>query len=195
MLMPKLIIISAPSGTGKSTLINKLSMQAPELDLHFSISATSRKPRGKEQDGTEYYFLSEEDFLTRIERGDFLEFEQVYSGTYYGTLKSEVNRILAEGHNVIFDIDTVGALNIKKQYGDRALTIFVRPPSIEALRLRLEGRSTDSPEVIEERLEKAISELEKAPLFDVLLTNEDISNCANNLERVVRQFLQTPYSL
>ena len=153
----KLIIFSAPSGSGKSTIINYLLEQG--LNLKFSISATSRAPRGEEKNGVEYYFLSPEDFRKRIAAGDFLEYEEVYTDKFYGTLKSEVERIFKEGNNVIFDVDVVGGCNIKKYYGNRALSVFIQPPSVEELRRRLVGRNTDSPEVIESRLAKAEYEL------------------------------------
>src|SRR5690554_2303401 len=151
--MARLIIISAPSGAGKSTLVRYLLAQG--LNMRFSISATSRLPRGEEKNGVEYYFLSPEEFRERINNDEFLEYEEVYPNRYYGTLKSEVDRILKEGSNVIFDVDCVGGLNIKKIYGDQALSIFIMPPSIEVLRERLEKRGTDSPKVIEGRLAKA----------------------------------------
>ena len=153
----KLIIFSAPSGSGKSTIINFLLKQ--NLNLHFSISATSRAPRGTEKDGVEYYFLTPDEFRARIAAGDFLEYEEVYTDKYYGTLKSEVERRLMSGDNVIFDVDVVGGCNIKKFYGDRALSVFIQPPSIEDLRSRLEGRGTDAPDVIESRIAKAEFEL------------------------------------
>ena len=153
----KLIIFSAPSGSGKSTIINFLLKQ--NLNLHFSISATSRTPRGTEKDGVEYYFLTPDEFRARIAAGDFLEYEEVYTDKYYGTLKSEVERRLAGGDNVIFDVDVVGGCNIKKFYADRALSVFIQPPCIEDLRKRLEGRGTDAPEVIESRIAKAEFEL------------------------------------
>ena len=149
----KLIIFSAPSGSGKSTIINYLLQQS--LRLRFSISATSRAPRGTEKNGVEYYFLTPEAFKARIAKGDFLEYEEVYTDKFYGTLKSEVERILNEGDNVIFDVDVVGGCNIKRFYGDRALSVFIQPPSIEELRKRLVGRGTDTPEVIESRIAKA----------------------------------------
>ena len=143
----KLVIFSAPSGSGKSTIINYLLTQ--NLNLHFSISATSRSPRGNEKDGVEYYFLTPEQFRAKINEGEFLEYEEVYTDKFYGTLKSEVERILNEGNNVVFDVDVVGGCNIKNYYGDKALSIFIQPPSIEALRDRLVGRGTDSMDVIE----------------------------------------------
>ena len=166
----KLIIFSAPSGSGKSTIINYLLKQG--LRLRFSISATSRAPRGTERDGVEYYFLTPDEFRARITRGDFLEYEEVYQDKYYGTLKSEVERILAEGDNVIFDVDVVGGCNIKAFYGDRALSIFIQPPSVEELRRRLENRGTDAPEVIESRVAKAEYELGFAKRFDKVIVNE-----------------------
>ena len=153
----KLIIFSAPSGSGKSTIINYLLQQS--LRLRFSISATSRAPRGTEKNGVEYYFLTPEAFKARIAKGDFLEYEEVYTDKFYGTLKSEVERILNEGDNVIFDVDVVGGCNIKRFYGDRALSVFIQPPSIEELRKRLVGRGTDTPEVIESRIAKAEYEI------------------------------------
>ena len=166
----KLIIFSAPSGSGKSTIINFLLKQ--NLNLHFSISATSRAPRGTEKDGVEYYFLTPDEFRARIAAGDFLEYEEVYTDKYYGTLKSEVERRLMSGDNVIFDVDVVGGCNIKKFYGDRALSVFIQPPSIEDLRSRLEGRGTDAPEVIESRIAKAEFELGFADKFDVIVVND-----------------------
>ena len=151
--MSKLIIFSAPSGSGKSTIINYLLAQ--HLNLAFSISATSRAPRGTERDGVEYFFLTPDEFRRRIEAGEFLEYEEVYKDRFYGTLKSQVEKQLADGQNVIFDVDVVGGCNIKQFYGDRALSVFIQPPSIEELRHRLEGRGTDAPEVIESRLAKA----------------------------------------
>lgn len=183
----KLIIFSAPSGSGKSTIINYL-LQQP-LRLRFSISATSRKPRGQEQDGVEYYFLTPEAFRERIANGDFLEYEEVYTDKYYGTLKSEVERILNEGDNVIFDVDVVGGCNIKKFYGDRALALFIQPPSIEELRKRLEGRGTDAPEVIESRIAKAEYELGFAPRFDKIVVNDDLEQAETEALRAIQTFL------
>lgn len=184
----KLIIFSAPSGSGKSTIINKL-MSEYGLRGRFSISATSRKPRGSERDGIEYYFLSEEDFRKRIGEGDFLEYEEVYPGCFYGTLRSEVDRTLAQGENVILDIDVQGGLNVKKIYGDRALTLFIQPPSIERLRERLERRGTDAPEVIERRLAKAETELSFAPKYDAIVVNDDLEEACQAAARVVEDFL------
>ena len=186
----KLIIFSAPSGSGKSTIINKL-MSEYGLQGRFSISATSRKPRGSEQDGVEYYFLTEEDFRKRISEGDFLEYEEVYPGCFYGTLRSEVDRTLDRGENVILDIDVQGGLNVKKIYGDRALTLFIQPPSIERLRERLERRGTDAPEVIERRLAKAETELSFAPKYDAVVVNDDLEEACQAAARTIEDFLST----
>lgn len=183
----KLIIFSAPSGSGKSTIINYLLKQ--HLNLHFSISATSRAPRGTEKHGVEYYFLTPDEFRTHIAAGDFLEYEEVYTDKYYGTLKSEVERILSEGNNVIFDVDVVGGCNIKKFYGDRALSVFIQPPSMVDLRKRLEGRGTDTKEVIESRLAKAEYELEFIPQFDVVVTNDELEKAQTEASQVIRNFL------
>ena len=183
----KLIIFSAPSGSGKSTIINFLLKQ--NLNLHFSISATSRAPRGTEKDGVEYYFLTPDEFRARIAAGDFLEYEEVYTDKYYGTLKSEVERRLMSGDNVIFDVDVVGGCNIKKFYGERALSIFVQPPSVEELRRRLVGRNTDAPEVIEQRLAKASYELTFAPQFDHVVVNDDLEKAQQEVYQLVKAFL------
>lgn len=186
----KLIIFSAPSGSGKSTIINYLLKQ--NLNLHFSISATSRAPRGTEKDGVEYYFLSPEEFRTRISAGDFLEYEEVYTDKYYGTLKCEVERILNEGNNVIFDVDVVGGCNIKKFYADRALSVFIQPPSIAHLRQRLESRGTDTPEVIDSRIAKAEYELGFIPRYDVCIVNDDLATAQAEALEVIRNFLAKP---
>lgn len=187
--MSKLIVVSAASGTGKSTIVARLQENAKDLKLQFSISATSRKPRGAEQNGKEYYFLTKEDFERRIANDEFIEYEEVYSGSYYGTLKSEIQRISNEGGNVIFDLDCVGGQNIKKLYGDDALLIFILPPSLEALRQRLEGRATDSPEVIEQRLAKAEEEIAQAKAFDFVVVNDDLDECCEAVETEIRKFL------
>lgn len=186
--MARLIIISAPSGAGKSTLVRYLLAQG--LNMRFSISATSRLPRGEEKNGVEYYFLSPEEFRERINNDEFLEYEEVYPNRYYGTLKSEVDRILKEGSNVIFDVDCVGGLNIKKIYGDQALSIFIMPPSIEVLRERLEKRGTDSPKVIEVRLAKAEYEISFSPLFDVTICNDDYERARAEILKIVTDFIQ-----
>lgn len=184
----KLIIFSAPSGAGKSTIVNFLLSQ--DLNLKFSISATSRLPRGVEKHGVEYYFLSPEEFRRRVSNGEFLEFEEVYKDKMYGTLKSEVDRILQNGGNVILDVDVVGGCNIKKLYGDRALSIFVAPPSIETLRMRLVNRGTDSPEVIEARMAKAEQEIAFASRFDVIIENDDLEKAKAVTLKTVKDFLE-----
>lgn len=186
--MGKLIIFSAPSGSGKSTIINYLLKQG--LNLAFSISATSRPPRGTERDGVEYFFLTPEEFRERIARGEFLEYEEVYPGRFYGTLKSQVEKQLADGQNVIFDVDVVGGCNIKRFYGDRALSVFIQPPSVEELRRRLVGRGTDAPEVIADRVAKAEYELGFAPKFDVVVVNDDLSKAEQQTLDILRNFLK-----
>ncbi len=183
----KLIIFSAPSGSGKSTIINYLLTQ--RLNLAFSISATSRAPRGSERDGVEYYFLSPDEFRRRIAAGDFLEYEEVYADKFYGTLKSEVERLTTAGKNVLFDVDVVGGLNIKRFYGERALSVFIQPPSLAELRRRLEHRATDAPEVIESRLAKAEYELSFAPKFDRIVVNDELDRACQEILSVVRNFL------
>lgn len=183
----KLIIFSAPSGSGKSTIINYLLTQ--NLNLHFSISATSRAPRGTEKNGVEYYFLTPEEFRNRIEAGDFLEYEEVYTDKFYGTLKSEVERILSKGDNVIFDVDVVGGCNIKKFYGNRALSVFIQPPSVEELRKRLEGRGTDAPDIIESRIAKAEFELGFANKFDTVIINDDLEQAQAETLLTLQNFL------
>ena len=183
----KLVIFSAPSGSGKSTIINYLLTQ--NLNLHFSISATSRSPRGNEKDGVEYYFLTPEQFRAKINEGEFLEYEEVYTDKFYGTLKSEVERILNEGNNVVCDVDVVGGCNIKNYYGDKALSIFIQPPSIEALRDRLVGRGTDSMDVIENRLTKASFEMSFASKFDKVIINDNLENAKKETLQVIKAFL------
>ena len=182
------VAIVGASGSGKSTIINFLLKQ--NLNLHFSISATSRAPRGTEKDGVEYYFLTPDEFRARIAAGDFLEYEEVYTDKYYGTLKSEVERRLMSGDNVIFDVDVVGGCNIKKFYGDRALSVFIQPPSIEDLRSRLEGRGTDAPEVIESRIAKAEFELGFADKFDVIVVNDKLEVAQKEALKVIKEFLK-----
>lgn len=183
----KLIIFSAPSGSGKSTLINYLMEQG--LRLAFSVSATSRPPRGSERDGVEYYFLTPEEFRRRIDNHEFLEYEEVYKDRFYGTLKAPIERQLDEGYNVVFDVDVVGGCNIKKFYGDRALSVFIQPPSVEELRKRLNGRGTDAPEVIESRIAKAEYELSFAPKFDVVIVNDDLEQAKADVLRTIQAFL------
>lgn len=185
--MGKLIIFSAPSGSGKSTIINYLLTQ--NLNLAFSISATSRPPRGSEKDGVEYFFLTPEEFRRRIAADEFLEYEEVYQDRFYGTLKAQVARQLEAGQNVIFDVDVVGGCNIKKFYGERALSLFIQPPSIEELRKRLIGRGTDTPEVIESRVNKAEYELAFASKFDKVIVNDDLETAKVEALNVITQFL------
>lgn len=186
--MSKIIIFSAPSGSGKSTIINYLMQQG--LNLHFSVSATSRPPRGAEQNGVEYYFLTPEDFKQRIAQGEFLEYEEVYKDRFYGTLKSQVDAQLAKGENVVCDVDVLGGQNIKKHYGQRALSIFIQPPSIETLRQRLEGRGTDSPEVINDRIARAEFELSFADKFDHAVVNDDLQQAQAEALALIQNFLK-----
>ena len=183
----KLVIFSAPSGAGKSTLVNYLLPQFPALS--FSISATSRSPRGKEENGKDYYFLSSEEFKARVAGDELLEWEEVYAGTYYGTLRSEVERIWAQGKVVVFDIDVVGALNLKKQFGDRALALFVQAPSVEILEQRLRGRGTDSEEKIQQRVAKATIEMARAPEFDKVVVNDDLDTAKAEALAILKDFL------
>lgn len=187
--MAKLIIFSAPSGAGKSTLIRYLLTQG--LPIQFSISATSRLPRGEEKHGVEYYFLTPAEFRQRIANDEFLEYEEVYTDKFYGTLKSEVDRILAQGRNVVFDVDCIGGLNIKKIYGAQALSIFIMPPSVEVLRERLEKRGTDATQVIEHRLAKAEYEMGFASQFDVTVCNNDYERAKAEIMQLVSDFIQS----
>ena len=186
----KLIIFSAPSGSGKSTIINYLLQQ--NLNLAFSISATSRQPRGNEKNGIEYYFLSPEDFKQKIANNEFLEYEEVYTDKFYGSLKSEIERLTDSGQNVIFDVDVKGGINIKKFYGKRALSIFIQPPSIETLRKRLISRGTDALEVIECRLAKAEYELSFAPQFDIVIINDNLETAQEIATKKIRDFINKP---
>lgn len=183
----KVIIFSAPSGSGKTTLVKHLLTL--DLGLEFSISATSRPARGDEKEGKDYYFLSNEEFKNRVLHGDFIEWEEVYSGSMYGTLRAEVERIWSNGHSVIFDMDVVGGLNLKSLYGDKALAIFVQPPSMEVLEQRLRGRQTDSEDKIRQRLAKARKELGRADRFDHILLNNDLKVAKKEAESLVRLFL------
>lgn len=186
--MNKIIIISAPSGSGKSTLIGKL-MQDEGLRLEFSISATTRAPRGQEVDGKDYHFLSVEEFEKKIAENGFVEYEQVYQGRYYGTLKSEIDRIFQNGNNVIFDVDVEGGINLKKIFGGDALSIFIQPPSVEELRKRLLGRATDSMEEIERRLAKAEQEISRAANFDTIVINDNLETAFADFREKVTNFL------
>ncbi len=186
--MAKVIIFSAPSGSGKSTLISHLMKNVD--NLHFSISATSRPPRGTEQHGVEYFFLSPEEFRQRRDNGEFLEWCEVYEGRFYGTLKTEVDHMLALGQNVVCDVDVIGGMNIKQTYGDQSISIFIQPPSIEELRKRLIARATDAPEVIEQRVERAAYEMSFAEKFDTIVVNNDLATAQREIVRVVSQFLE-----
>lgn len=183
----KLIIFSAPSGSGKTTIVHHL-LSKPELKLAFSVSATSRSMRPNEVDGKDYYFLSADEFRSRIAADDFLEWEEVYENQFYGTLRSEIDRIHAEGKHVVFDVDVVGGLNIKKQFGDDALAIFVQPPSLEELERRLRSRSTESEESLSKRVGKAADELEYANKFDVILVNDELEAAKREAEKLVLDF-------
>lgn len=186
----KLIIFSAPSGSGKSTIVNWLMQEHAELRLYFSVSCTSRPPRGTEQHGVEYFFLSPEEFRQRIEHNEFLEYEEVYENRFYGTLKAQVEKQLEEGQNVVFDVDVKGGINIKKFYGEQALSLFIQPPSVEELRRRLESRGTDTPEAIENRLAKASYELTFAPQFDHIVVNDDLAAAKQETLQLVSSFLE-----
>ena len=187
----KLIIFSAPSGTGKSTIINWLMKEHEELHLAFSISCTSRAPRGTEQNGVEYFFISPEEFKMRIEDDEFLEYEEVYTDRYYGTLKSQVERQLEAGQNVVFDVDVKGGVNIKKHYGSEAMSIFIQPPSIDELRRRLEHRATDAPEVIDQRIARAEFELTFADKFDKIVINDKLEQAKADALKLVQDFIAT----
>ncbi|WP_289741380.1 guanylate kinase [uncultured Duncaniella sp.] len=184
----KIIILSAPSGSGKSTIINAL-LERGEIDMQFSISATNRQPRGEEKHGVNYYFLSDDEFRSLIENDAFVEFEEVYPGRFYGTLKSEIARITDAGHNVILDIDVKGGVNVKRMYGDKAISIFIQPPSTETLRSRLTGRATDSPEAIEQRLAKAEYEISFAPEFDCIVVNDNLEKAINEVDCRIKEFI------
>lgn len=181
------LIFCAPSGSGKSTIVNHLLERYPELE--FSVSATSRAPRGAEKHGEAYYFLSTEEFQQKIAEDAFVEYEEVYAGCYYGTLKSEIARIENKGHHVVFDVDVVGGCNLKSIFGDKALSVFIAPPDVETLRKRLVGRGTDSPEMIEQRVGKAEYELSFAPKFDTVLVNDDLAVALQEAERLISNFL------
>ena len=184
----RLIIVSAPSGSGKSTIVNWLMQEYPELNLYFSISCTSRAPRGTEQNGVEYFFLTPEEFKAKIQNNEFLEYEEVYENRFYGTLKQQVENQREAGQNVVFDVDVKGGVNIKKYYGDEALSLFIQPPSVEELRRRLEGRATDTPEAIAERLAKAEYEMTFAPQFDHVIVNDDLETAKQETLKVVKEF-------
>lgn len=185
-----MLIVSAPSGSGKSTIVNWLMKEHPELRLYFSISCTSRAPRGEEKDGVEYFFLTPEAFKEKIANEEFLEYEEVYENRFYGTLKAQVERQREAGQNVVFDVDVKGGVNIKNHYGDEALSLFIQPPSVEELRHRLEHRGTDTQEAIEQRLAKAGYEMTFAPQFDHVIVNDDLEKAKQETLRVVSDFLK-----
>ncbi|WP_315565706.1 guanylate kinase [Hoylesella pleuritidis] len=185
----RLLIFSAPSGSGKSTIINWLITEHPELNLAFSISCTSRAPRGTERHGVEYFFLTPDEFRRRIAQNEFLEYEEVYADRFYGTLKSQVDRQLEAGQNVVFDVDVKGGCNIKKFYGDRALSLFIQPPSVDELRNRLNKRATDAPEVIEDRIARATYELTFASKFDRTIINDNLERAEQDVYLAVKSFL------
>ena len=189
----KLIIFSAPSGTGKSTIINGLMQNHKELNMAFSISCTSRAPRGTEQNGVEYFFLTPEEFKKRIKADEFLEYEEVYTDRFYGTLKSQVEKQCDAGQNVVFDVDVKGGCNIKKHYGSKAISIFIMPPSIEELRRRLESRATDAPGVIDQRIARAEFEIGFADKFDKVVVNDNLDKAKNEVLEIINDFL-TPNS-
>ena len=184
----KVVIFSAPSGSGKTTVVRHILDLHPEME--FSVSATSRPPRGQEQDGVDYYFLSPRAFKARIRADKFVEYEEVYEGRFYGTLKSEVERIWAKGHVIIFDVDVKGGISLKEYFGDKALSVFIQAPDMAELRRRLVARGTDSPEAIDERVAKAAEEMTYAPQFDYILINDDLQTAFREIEGVVDRFLQ-----
>lgn len=184
----KLIIFSAPSGSGKTTIVRHL-LQQPELNLAFSVSATSRPRRGKEKDGVNYYFITVSEFKKHIKNDDFLEWEEVYRDSFYGTLKSEVERLWAEGKNVIFDIDVVGGLRIKKKFPEQTLAVFVKPPSVDELKIRLKKRSTESDDKINMRVAKASVELATAPQFDKIIKNYDLDIALEEAHQLVEEYV------
>ena len=184
----KVMVFSAPSGAGKTTIVRHLLENFDNLE--FSVSATSRAPRGQEKNGRDYYFLTEEEFRKRIENDEFVEYEEVYPGSFYGTLKSEVERIWAKGHVIVFDVDVKGGVNLKKYFGESALSVFIQAPSVEELRKRLIARATDSMEAIEERVAKAAEEMTYAPLFDCILVNDNLQEAFRRAEQLVDSFLK-----
>ena len=185
--MEKVIIFSAPSGSGKTTIVHQLLKKYPQFE--FSISATSRAPRGQEVDGVDYYFLTEEEFLRRIDEDAFVEWEAVYAGTHYGTLRSEIDRIWGKGNIIIFDVDVVGGVNLKKIFGSKACSVFIMPPSVEELERRLIGRATDAPEVIAKRVAKAAQEIERAPEFDHIVVNDVLEEAIAATCAIIDKFI------
>ena len=185
--MEKVIIFSAPSGSGKTTIVRQLLQKYPQFE--FSISATSRAPRGQEVDGVDYYFLTDEEFMRRVEQDAFVEWEAVYAGTHYGTLRSEVERIWSKGNIIIFDVDVVGGVNLKRIFGDKARSIFIMPPSVEELERRLVSRATDAPEVIAKRVAKAATEIERAPEFDYIVVNDVLEQAIAETCEIIDKFI------
>ncbi len=183
----KLIIFSAPSGSGKTTIVQNLLQK--DFNMEFSISATTRDPRGKEKNGVDYYFLKPDEFRKKIENNELLEWEEVYTDKYYGTLKSEVERITSKGNNIVFDVDVVGGMNIKKMYGSEAIAIFIQAPSIDELKNRLNNRGTDSEDVIQQRLDKAVHEMSYAKEFDFIVVNNTLEDAINETENLLNRFL------
>ncbi|MFR9503713.1 MAG: guanylate kinase [Rikenellaceae bacterium] len=186
--MGKLIIFSAPSGAGKTTVVKELLKSFSNFE--FSVSATSRAPRGVEQDGVDYHFMTNDEFMERVAHNEFVEWEEVYAGTCYGTLRSEMERIWSKGNVILFDVDVMGGIRLKEIFGEAACSIFVMPPSVETLRKRLIGRATDAPEVIEKRVSKAEFEISKSPLFDHVIINDDLAIAVSQTEAVIRDFLK-----
>ena len=185
--MGKVVIFSAPSGSGKTTIVRQMLERFEQLE--FSVSATRRAPRGCERDGVDYYFLSQEEFMRAVAEKRFVEWEEVYRGTCYGTLRSEVERIWAKGHTIVFDVDVIGGINLKRIFGEEACSIFVMPPSVEELRRRLEGRGTDAPEVIDRRVAKAEFELTKAPEFDRIVVNDRLEDALRETAELLEAFI------
>jgi guanylate kinase len=186
--MGKLVIFSAPSGSGKTTIVRELLKRYDCFE--FSISATSRQPRGQEQNGVDYYFMSNDEFKARVARDEFVEWEEVYAGTCYGTLKSEMERIWAKGNTIFFDVDVMGGINLKRLFGEDACSVFIMPPSVEELERRLRGRGTDAEEVIQKRIAKAEFELSKAPEFDHVVINDVLEDAVNEVSAIISQFLK-----
>lgn len=184
----KIIVLAAPSGCGKSTIISAL-LDRGDLNLGFAVSATTRPPRGNERDGVNYYFLSEEEFRDRIAEGGFVEFEEVYPGRLYGTLRSEIDRITSQGHNIILDLDVNGALRVKQLYGNQALTVFIEPPTIDELRRRLEFRGTETQDVIDVRVDRAQYEISRAPEFDRRVVNDRLDQAINETHNLITSFI------
>lgn len=186
--MSKLVIISAPSGSGKTTIVNNI-INNPEYKLSFSVSATSRSPRDYEINGEHYYFLSVDTFKEKIKNNEFVEWQEVYPNQFYGTLKNEITRVFSQNKNIIFDVDVLGALNIKKEFPDNSVTIFIQPPSVEELRKRLENRGSETPESMQKRIDKAIFELSFSPKFDFVVINDILEDAVNNTAKILNNFL------